>query len=262
VILERVTQVIRDRGNKQAMAGAAYWDARARSRTGFARSVWHSEAFSRVWDARQQEMLRAELGSLDGRRVADVGCGTGRISRFLAHEGAQVTGYDFSPATVEAAREEAREAGVSVTFEVADATTGTLPAEEGTFDISLAVGCLAVACRDQASLGRGLAAMSRATKVGGSVVLFEPIHRGKLLGRVLRASVGDWVATARREGLELISNRGMGFVPARLLLSSLDLPAGVVEGVFDAGEAIIDGAPWLEGLASDYRLLRFSRQAR
>jgi SAM-dependent methyltransferase len=207
-------------------------------------------------------MLRAELGRLDGLKIAAVGCGTGRISRFLAYEGAQVTGYDFSPATVEAAREEAREAGVSVTFEVADATTGALPAAEGTFDLSLTVGCLAVACRDQASLGQCLRAMSQVTKVGGSVVLFEPIHRGKLLGRVLRAGVGDWVDTARREGLELVGNRGMGFVPARLLLSSLDLPASVVEGVFEAGEAAIDGVPWLQGLASDYRLLRFIRRAR
>ena len=34
----------------------------------------------------------------------DLGCGTGRITRYLATRGAQVTGIDFSPKAVEIAR--------------------------------------------------------------------------------------------------------------------------------------------------------------
>ncbi|HEU4534564.1 MAG TPA: methyltransferase domain-containing protein, partial [Polyangiaceae bacterium] len=115
--LGRLTQVLRDRRHKAEMADASYWDARATSRSGYARSVWHSETFSAAWDERQRALLGRSLadaiGPLGGKRVADVGCGTGRISRHLAGLGAEVTGYDFSPATVEAAEREARAEGLS-----------------------------------------------------------------------------------------------------------------------------------------------------
>lgn len=256
VLVQRIAQVIRDRRQKQAMSEASYWDARARGRSGFARSVWHSETFSQAWDARQQALLRRELGPLGGLRVADVGCGTGRISRFLAREGAATTGFDFSPATVEAARDEAREAQVEVSFVVADVTSGALPCEPGSFDLALAVGCLAVACRDLDALERCLGAMARATRPGGRVVLLEPIHRTPIVGRVLRASVGAWVKRAERAGLRLEKACGMGFLPIRLAFSSLDAPPWVVEPIFDAGEGALDALPWLER-AADYRLLIF-----
>lgn len=253
-MIDRFVQVLRDRGRKAAMASADYWDERARTRSGFARSVWHSETFSRAWDARQQQVLRDALGPFAGRRVADVGCGTGRISRFLADEGALVTGYDFSPATVEAARAEGTPPGLA--FEIADATTGSLPCEPGTFDLALTVGCLAVACRDLASLGRSLTAMSRATASTGRVALLEPIHRGPLVPRVLRASVREWIGVAQDVGLELEHMRGMGFLPVRLLLSGVDAPSWLVDPVFRLGEEMLEGVPSVER-AADYRLLVF-----
>lgn len=242
------------------MAEASYWDERARSRSGFARSVWHSETFSRVWDARQRELLREALGPLADQKIADVGCGTGRITRFLASEGAVATGFDFSPATVNAANEETRAAGLSASFVVADVVSGTLPCEPGSFDAAVTVGCLAVACRDALALDRALWGMAQAVKPGGLVVLLEPIHTTKLLGRVLRLGVQDWVRAGESAGLARVAQRGMGFVPARLAFSSLDLPAWVVDPVFAAGEQALDVLPALER-TSDYRLLAFRRPA-
>ncbi|RYE92602.1 MAG: class I SAM-dependent methyltransferase [Myxococcales bacterium] len=254
MLLDRIFQVLDDRSRKQAMASADYWDERARTRSGFARSVWHSETFSQAWDARQQEVLRAALGPVAGLRVADVGCGTGRISRFLAREGAIVTGFDFSPTTVEAARDES--AGVErLTFEVADATSGQLPVAAGTFDVLLTVGCLAVACRDLGALRRSFEAMAGAAKPGGRVALLEPIHDNRVVGRVLREPVQAWVDQAHAAGLTLVQRRGMGFLPVRMLLSSLDAPSWLVEPVFGAGERLLEAGP-LE-ITADYRLLVF-----
>jgi SAM-dependent methyltransferase len=253
-------QVLQDRNRKQAMADAAYWDERAKTRSGFARSVWHAEAFSLAWDQRQRELLRRELGPFEGQRVADVGCGTGRISRFLAGERARVVGYDFSPATVDAARGESEREmqGGGLSFEVADVTSGTLPCDPGSFDLTLTVGCLAVACRDLPALWSCLGAMARATRPGGRVVLLEPIHRSRFVGRVLRASVEDWVREGQAAGLRLEFSKGMGFLPVRLLFSSLDAPSWLVDPAFGAGERLLDAVPAMER-AADYHLLTFRR---
>jgi SAM-dependent methyltransferase len=260
--IRRLLEVLRDRTHRTDMTEASYWDDRAKTRSGFARSVWHSESFSRVWDMRQQALLqvtlREQLGALTGKKIADVGCGTGRVTRFLASLGADAVGYDFSPKTVEAADAETKEAGLSAEFVVADITSGELPAPEGTFDATMTVGCLAVACKDLASLERALVAMARVTKKGGIVLLLEPIHSTKLLGRVLRAPVAAWTLSGDRAGLALVADKGMGFVPARLALSSVDLPSWMVEPAFAIGEVALDAVPLLER-AADYRMLVFRK---
>jgi SAM-dependent methyltransferase len=53
-------------------------------------------------------------------RVAVPGCGRGHDARFLARHGYDVTGFDFSPAAVQAARTLARDEGVAATFEQRD----------------------------------------------------------------------------------------------------------------------------------------------
>lgn len=61
-------------------------------------------------------------------RVLDVGCGTGSLGLLLATQGHEVTGIDFSPAMVAAARAKAATAGLDARFIVADATAPALPA--------------------------------------------------------------------------------------------------------------------------------------
>lgn len=61
-----------------------------------------------------------------GPRVLDLGCGTGEVAIALARRGFEVTGVDISAVAIAAAREKA--AGLTVRFEVADATTMEPPA--------------------------------------------------------------------------------------------------------------------------------------
>lgn len=256
-------QLIKERRTRDAIYGApSYWDARASARRGMARSLWPSNVFNRLWDERQRAIISRALGSVAGRSVVDVGCGTGRIVRWLAEQrGArQVVGVDFSPATIEAARVESAALVRSglVRFEQGDVVAGLDAVGAGSFDDALVLGCLSVACRDRESLERALASVARLVRKGGRVLLLEPIHRSPLLRRVLDLGVEDWVASANRAGLSLVAADRMGFVPVRLVFSVRDLPSFVVGPIFRAGEKALDAWPWLSPL-SDYKLLVFTR---
>ncbi|BDV32324.1 hypothetical protein Microterr_29840 [Microbacterium terricola] len=71
-----------------------------------------------------------------GRRIADLGCGTGTLSVLLATEGGHlVTGVDFSPEMVRRAREKASDTAPEPEFIVGDAADPPLPL--GGFDVVL-----------------------------------------------------------------------------------------------------------------------------
>jgi SAM-dependent methyltransferase len=258
-----VWQLLRERRTRDAIYGAStYWDARATARTGMARSLWPSNTFNALWDERQRAIVSRSLGSMRGRRVVDVGCGTGRIVRWLAEEcgAGTVLGVDFSAATVEAARAESPALVSSglVRFEQGDVLAGFDSVGAASFDDAIVLGCLSVACRDEAALRAAIANVAHLVRKGGRVLLLEPIHRSPLLRRVLDLGIEEWIACANAAGLALTRADRMGFAPVRLVFSVRDLPRFLVRPVFAAGEDALDRAPWLAPL-SDYKLLVFTR---
>ncbi|HSR15365.1 MAG TPA: class I SAM-dependent methyltransferase [Gemmatimonadales bacterium] len=70
-----------------------------------------------------------------GARVLDIACGTGRHSLAAAALGAEVTGVDRDASRLEAARAEARERGLTVTWLEWNLETDLPPL--GTFDVLL-----------------------------------------------------------------------------------------------------------------------------
>ena len=260
-----IWQLFKERRTRDAIYGApTYWDSRASARRGMARSLWPSNVFNALWDARQRRLLERALGDVTGRRIVDVGSGTGRVTRWLAEQrGArQVVGLDFSQATVDAARHESSALVSSglVRFEQADVVAGLDAIGVGAFDDAVVLGCFSVACADRAALERAMGNVARLVRKGGRVLLLEPIHRSPLLRRVLPLGLEEWIASANAAGLALQSADRMGFVPVRLLFSVRDIPRPLVSLAFGAGERLLDAAPWLSPL-SDYKLLVFTRTA-
>ncbi|MFW5739653.1 MAG: class I SAM-dependent methyltransferase [Myxococcota bacterium] len=264
VLIDRVREVIRDRQNRRRMAESNYWNERVQSRTGHARSVWHAEHFSDAWHARQVRLLRDAIDELLGGAhnidALDVGCGTGRITLELQLMGARTVGVDFSDATVKVASEEAQAMGADVRYVVGDIAQPPLPLEDASFDAVVAVGCLAVACRGIDELEASMREMRRLVRPRGAVILLEPIHTTRLLGRVLKAPAHEWITAAEHAGLRLMKHDGMGFVPTRLALSSFDLPPWFVRPVFAMGERTLERVP--SRRLADYTLLGFHRADR
>jgi SAM-dependent methyltransferase len=124
------------------------WRARAAQWLDFARTPGHDVFFFELnlpWFA---ELLPAA-----GRRTLDIGCGEGRLGRFLVSHGHAVCGIDSSPLLVDAARA----AGGYDELVRSDACTAPLPWGDGSFDLAVAhmvlqdmtdpAGCIAEAAR-------------------------------------------------------------------------------------------------------------------
>ncbi len=78
-------------------------------------------------------------GQVAGKRLLDVGCGSGRYCVEFARQGAEVVGVDFAPSMVEMARQAAAAAGVAerCCFATGDFLDWSDPRH---FDICLAIG--------------------------------------------------------------------------------------------------------------------------
>jgi len=79
--------------------------------------------------ARPNRFLVAETEALAPGRALDLACGEGRNAVWLAEQGWQVTGIDFSEVALEKARHFAEDRGVRVDWVSADLLEYVLPAE-------------------------------------------------------------------------------------------------------------------------------------
>jgi len=78
---------------------------------------------------------------LPAGRALDLGCGTGTTTVYMANNGWQMTGVDFVPRAIRAARAKAAAASLSVAFLVGDVTRlHQYPIEPG-FDLLFDQGC-------------------------------------------------------------------------------------------------------------------------
>ncbi len=103
-----------------------YWDWRSAS---FGRDSNKGKNTTEEW----KRFLGSRFQDARGRSVLDLGTGTGDIALYFAEAGFLVTGIDISSEMISCAKENARQTGLSVSFERGDAEN--LRFEDNSFDI-------------------------------------------------------------------------------------------------------------------------------
>ncbi|ODR12814.1 methyltransferase [Mycobacterium shimoidei] len=110
------------------------------------------------------------LGAIKGE-VLDPGTGPGHHAIYYASKGYSATGIDASPSGLERARENARRAGLSVNFQLADATK--LDGLDNRFDTVVDCAFYHVFSEDKELQQSYARALHRATKPGARLYMFE-----------------------------------------------------------------------------------------
>jgi SAM-dependent methyltransferase len=170
------------------------------------------------------EVRRIVAGvDFQGKRVLDIGCGSGGVTEFLAKEFPleHITGFDVEGPVVEAARGRASAAGLGDRVEFVKGQPGGLPFPDNSFDIVFSKDAL--------------------IHVADKETIFKELFRVLAPGGCLAAS--DWLTShdgpPSREMKEYLEAEGLSFGMASPELYEAALQSAGFENV-----EIIDRNPW------------------
>ncbi|RNJ26970.1 class I SAM-dependent methyltransferase [Halosegnis longus] len=85
-------------------------------------------------DEREREAVLRALAPLEGKKVLEVACGTGRFTAMLAEAGADIVGVDISAPMLQQGRQRARELGVEDHLQFMRGDAARLPFPDDHFD--------------------------------------------------------------------------------------------------------------------------------
>jgi ubiquinone/menaquinone biosynthesis C-methylase UbiE len=169
--------------------------------------------------------------ALRGKRALDVGCGSGRWSRFLRDRGAEVTGIDPTPAMLETAMR----LSPGVEFRRMSATEIDLPAESVDFVLSVTV----IQHLQPEEQVKAAASMCRVLKPGGRLFLLDLIDHNDPGRLVFPRRPQGWINLYQEHGARLVHWEGQEYVPLIRMLTAL-LPSQRNKGSAVTAPSVIE----------------------
>jgi SAM-dependent methyltransferase len=148
-----------------------------------------------------------------GARALDVGCGSGRWSRWMRDRGAQVTGIDPTPAMLETAER----LSPGVEFRRMSATDIDFPPD--TFDFVLSVTVIQHLHPEEQV--KAVASMCRVLKPGGRIFLLDLIDHNDPGRLVFPRRPEAWINLYQEHGVRLVRWEGQEYVPLVRMLTAL-----------------------------------------
>lgn len=156
------------------------------------------------------------IKSVKGKKVLDVGCGTGKWDVLLAQKGAEVTGIDFVEGLIDAAAIKADSMGVNVRFKTGD-IADLIPGDE-LYDLVISITVLQH-ITDEENMKKALANIHSVLKTGGQILIIEyaPKKSSHLQSSYMVFRTRDeWVKLFNKSGFVLIKEKGVRILGFRL----------------------------------------------
>lgn len=152
---------------------------------------------------RMRSDLLAEMGDLSGKKVLDVGCGTGSMALMIkkAFPAAEVVGLDGDPRILAIARTKARRRGLAIQFE--EGMSFELPFPDRSFDAVITT--MMLHHLDREAKQRTAAEMHRVLRAGGRLHGMDFAEPRRPVGRALRPMLRP---------LERVADNLDGYLPA------------------------------------------------
>ena len=221
-----------DRKNRKALyCKSNFWDRKARNLQGSAVSQWPNLSLNNLLHSEHTALLDEWVGDGKGGRALDLGCGTGRLSRYLATKNWKALGMDFSEEALQLAKSQSRH---EIIFQQGSVLDFCLQEK---FDLVLCSGVLTVACRNEEDLRNAFAKVRDHLLIGGRFLLIEPVHSG-FLSRVLDLGSERFTEVLQAAGFQIAETRQLHFWPFRLFLSHWNLPHFLTVPLYRAGEVL------------------------
>ncbi|MFG1463832.1 class I SAM-dependent methyltransferase [Xanthobacter sp. DSM 24535] len=144
-------------------------------------------------------LLERWLDPIAGRKILDVGCGTGALAGALGARGAEVTGIDPQAEAIAAARA----AAPAARFEQTGAQA--MPFADGAFGVAVFLNSL-----HHVPAPLMAAALREAARVsGGNVVVIEPLAEGTFFASMLPVEDETEIRTLAQQALSTVAEQGL-----------------------------------------------------
>ena len=121
---------------------------------------WFDEPWGKYAFRVEAGLILRQAGPLACRRVADVGCGTGRFMKALEDRGGAMTGLDLDPAML-------RIAALRVDGHIVEGDAHAMPFADAVFDLVIAV----TLCEFAGDAPGVFAELARVTRAGGRFIV-------------------------------------------------------------------------------------------
>lgn len=219
-------------GRDEIYSTPQYWNSKAETYGGQAISMWPNNILNSFYSTEQCLIIQKYLNDFKDLIVLDAGCGTGRLSRYLASQGAIVEGIDFSIYSIQEARKQS--SGNNPSYKVQSLFDLN---DTDKYDLILTCASVTLACKNSSELLDVLTRLCRSLKPEGKILLIEPVHKG-FLHRVLNINLKDFCKITTESKLQIRDISHLHFWPIRLLLAYVNWPRFITVSGYHIGEWI------------------------